>query len=285
MHRHAASEAPPAAPFLKWVGGKRRILHRIAPHLPRAHRLLEPFVGGGAVFAATEYERYLLADANPDLVNLYQHLHQDCEGLLGHCRELFDGRHCSKDAYIETRDRFNRLPLGLERAAHFVYLNRFGFNGLCRYNRSGALNVPFGYPVRPPRLPEDAMRAFAYKLGRAELRCADFGEVMREAGEGDLIYADPPYLPEDTRQATFVNYVGPGFGANDHRRLVVDARDAVRRGATVVISNHDSLLARELYRDAVLVEIDAMRSVAANRTARGVARELLAIYTPARCYP
>lgn len=141
--------------FIKWAGGKTRVLPDLLPHLPKADCLIEPFVGGASVFLATEYRRYVLADINQDLINLYREVTRYPDLVIDAARELFNSKN-SPQGYNEVRAAFNKqvgtvksggLRYGAEmacimRAAQFLYLNRHGYNGLCRYSRKTGFNVP-----------------------------------------------------------------------------------------------------------------------------------------------
>ncbi|MCX8578930.1 Dam family site-specific DNA-(adenine-N6)-methyltransferase, partial [Gilliamella sp. B2717] len=150
--------------FLKWVGGKSRIIDQLLPHLPVSNslRLVEPFVGAGNVFVNTNYNRYLLSDKNSDLINVYVWLKNDLTMLINATKKLFDN---DVDFY-QIRTQFNCqlfMPSSLERAAAFVYLNRHCFNGICRYNQRGEFNVPSGKYKRV-YFPQDELIAFSNKL-------------------------------------------------------------------------------------------------------------------------
>ena len=130
----------PIRPFLKWAGGKYRIIERIRELLPEGERLVEPFVGSGAVFLNTRYPTYLLADSNPDLINLYRILQTEGEAFIAYCKRNFTARNNSPESYYRLRDVFNTTRDLRRKSALFVYLNRHGYNGLCRYNAKGRFN-------------------------------------------------------------------------------------------------------------------------------------------------
>jgi len=136
-------------PFLKWAGGKYRIVHRIREQLPPGHRLVEPFVGSGAVFLNLDYPGYLLCDNNADLINLFQVLKEEGETFVKYCRDYFTPASNREEEYYRFRSEFNRTGNKKQKAALFLYLNRHGYNGLCRYNSSGEFNTPFGRYVKP----------------------------------------------------------------------------------------------------------------------------------------
>jgi DNA adenine methylase len=270
----------PRRPFLKWAGAKTKLLEAIrsaAP--PGARRLIEPFAGSGAVALNLDYEDNLLADANPDLIAVYRALQRDGPAFIERCTPLFSPSNNVHDAYYALRQEFNATTNATRKAALFVYLNRHGYNGLCRYNRRGQLNVPFGRYVRP-RLQHEAMQVFHDFLQRCEVRHADFRAVMAEAGRGDFVYCDPPYVPASAT-ANFTSYAQNRFGAADQIDLAECARAAVARGAWVVISNHDGPETRELYRDAdSRQELLVQRRISCVGNQRTPARELLVVFRP-----
>ena len=141
-------------PFLKWPGGKRRLAVRILSLLPVEGRLIEPFVGAGSVFLASGHTHLVLNDRNADLMAAYAALQSDPAAFIAEARALFSGEYLSREAYLCLREEFNGLPAGFRRAVLFVYLNRHGFNGLCRYSQSGRYNVPWGKLNATPYFPE-----------------------------------------------------------------------------------------------------------------------------------
>ena len=141
MNKHRA--------FLKWAGGKYKLVDEISNYLPKAERLVEPFVGAGSVFLNTNFERYLLCDINPDLIYLYQILQSQPDQYITQARLFFTEANNDKLTYYKHREMFNACQDRFQRALYFLYFNRFGYNGLCRYNRSGGFNVPFGSYKKP----------------------------------------------------------------------------------------------------------------------------------------
>ncbi|MGD8484718.1 MAG: Dam family site-specific DNA-(adenine-N6)-methyltransferase, partial [Thioalkalispiraceae bacterium] len=182
-------------PFLKWAGNKFRIMNQIHKLLPAdGKRLIEPFAGSAAVFLNTNYARYLVCDTNPDLINLYNTLKKEGPDFIRYCKRYFTEKNNSAEKYYYYREQFNQTSDIRKRSALFVYLNRHGYNGLCRYNASGGFNVPFGRYQRP-YFPEKEMLFFHRKAKRASFKVASFENIMRKARQGDVIYCDPPYVP------------------------------------------------------------------------------------------
>lgn len=265
-------------PFLKWAGNKFRCIAEIQASLPKATRCIEPFSGSAAVFLNTHYEHYILAELNPDLIGVYQQLQDNGLDFIAYCKTFFSEQSNNAEHYYQTRQIFNALPYGPERAAHFVYLNRHGYNGLCRYNKKNIFNVPFGR-YRKPYFPEQEMQAFYAKSQVAEFLIADFEQSFSKARPGDLIYCDPPYVPL-SKSASFQNYFGSGFSLSDQKRLTHCAENARSKGCTVVISNHDLDITRDFYKNALIRSFEVKRSISCLGQTRRSARELVAIFLP-----
>ncbi|TQV89724.1 Dam family site-specific DNA-(adenine-N6)-methyltransferase [Aliikangiella coralliicola] len=262
-------------PFLKWAGGKYRLLDKLAPHL-KGRKLIEPFVGSGAVFLNQDFERYLLGDINPDLINLYQCLKQEKRKFINYARSFFNQENNSQKAYLQFREEFNNGLKGRRRAALFVYLNRHGFNGLCRYNKSGGFNVPFGRYVKP-YFPEKEMYHFLVKAKQAKFVCGDFVALMNRSRRGDVVYCDPPYVPLSPT-ASFTSYAAQGFSYDQQVELAYRAKHLSERGVKVIISNHDNAITRQIYEDAKIEAFPVRRFISCDGNKRGNASELLAIY-------
>jgi len=264
-------------PFLKWAGGKTRIVERIKAVLPTGRRLIEPFVGSGALFLNAEFPRYLLADANKDLINCYQQLQSGGAEFVERCAAYFTPASNVVDAYYALRDRFNATVDPLERAVLFVYLNRHGYNGLCRYNHSGRFNVPFGRYTKP-YFPKEEMLSFWQKSALCTFQVADFLRTMDSAEPGDVVYCDPPYVPL-SNTANFTSYSSDSFDLDSQQALASMATELARRGVPIMISNHDTPFTRNLYKTADdLRFFEVQRHISCDRANRSKSAELLAVY-------
>ena len=263
-------------PFLKWAGGKTRIVGRIKEVLPEGKRLIEPFVGSGAVFLNTEFNNYLLTDANPDLINLFRHLKEEGSEFIEYSRIYFSPEYNAPETFYTLRELFNTTTDTRVKAALFIYLNRHCFNGLCRYNSKGAFNVPFGKYKKPP-FPEREMLAFHEKAKQAIFEVADFRETMSKASRGDVVYCDPPYVPL-TATANFTDYAMGGFSMNDQQDLADMARKLQSRGIPVIISNHNTEWIQQAYIPARMFKFDVQRFISANSANRCKASEVLAVF-------
>lgn len=264
-------------PFLKWAGGKTKLVQKLIPILGEGRRLVEPFVGSGAVFMGTGFRSYLLCDSNPDLISLYHNLKCRSDELIALAETLFTPTHNSAEAYYELRQEFNeRQSSDIRKSALFVYLNKHGFNGLCRYNSRGHFNVPFG-KYHSPKLPKREMILFAGKSEIAEFKCIDFTETYKLLQEGDVVYCDPPYVPLSST-ANFTSYTSGAFNHEDQMRLVSCASEAALSNIRTVISNHDTPFTRTLYQAAQLTSVSVQRSISSKAETRGAAQELLAVF-------
>ncbi len=265
--------------FLKWAGGKYGLVEDIQRHLPEASLLVEPFVGAGSIFLNTNFERYLLADINPDLINLYNLVKEQPERYISEARYWFTPENNRKDAYLSIRKEFNQSNDIFYRSLAFLYMNRFGFNGLCRYNKKGGFNVPFG-SYKKPYFPQAELEFFAEKAGKATFICAGYKETFAQANSDSVIYCDPPYAPL-SHTANFTSYAGGGFSLDDQAELADAAELAANeRGVPVLISNHDTALTRRLYHGAQLNVVKVKRTISRNGAGRNKVDELLALFSP-----
>ena len=263
--------------FLKWAGGKFKLVDTLKELLPDGKRLIEPFVGAGSVFLNTDYEEYLLCDINQDLINLYNIVKKQPDFYIKEARKLFVDAMNDKEAYYDIRDKFNQTSNTFDRSLYFLYLNRYGFNGLCRYNKNGGFNVPFG-SYKKPYFPEKELQFFSEKSQQAEFKCIGYEQAFELATDGDVIYCDPPYAPLSTT-ASFTTYVGAGFSLDDQAILARFSRHmAMEQGVNVVVSNHDIPLTRELYHGAKLRQIQVQRNISREGSSRQKVNELIALY-------
>ena len=263
--------------FLKWAGSKHSCLHQIIPEFPQAKRLIEPFVGSGTVFINSNYPCYLLAEENQDLINLFSYLKKEGDKFITYCQKFFTLKNNTPERYYALRDEFNRLGQTRRRAALFMYLNRHGYNGLCRFNSMGGYNVPMGSYVKP-RFPKKEMMHFYQSSQDATFVKADFRETFAEAKFGDLIYCDPPYAPIE-QASNFSAYTKGGFDEKDHLDLTALATKVAQKGVVVVISNHDTGFTRELYSEAALRSFPVGRKISSNICGRQPVQELLAVFS------
>lgn len=275
--KHSPKVAPKATPFIKWVGGKAKLMAQLNPLMPDGVdrlRHVEPFIGGGAMFFARAPKRARISDINPELINVYRCVKSRVEDVIEELQHLAQGH--SKEAYYRVRTRYNaeRDAEDHVRAARFVYLNKTCFNGLHRVNRKGEFNVPAGSYKNPRIVNEDVLRRASATLRRTKIACGSFEDLIRDARPGDFVYFDPPYVPvSDT--ANFTNYAKNGFGLDEQTRLADVYRELDRRGCKLMLSNSDAKLVHTLYRDFNIDYVAAGRAINCNGRNRGKVREVV----------
>ena len=283
MRRVVGDEMKPS-PFVKWAGGKARLLSQLAPYFPdRFGRYFEPFVGGGAVFfhlfrhGRLADRESMLIDSLEELINCYRAIQTRVEDLITELKR-HEPHKGDKEYYYAVR-AWDRAPSyaqrdEIERAARFIFLNRTCYNGLYRVNRSGKFNVPVGRHRNPNICPADKLRAVSEALQGVALVAGDFAHCLETAAAGDFIYLDPPYDPL-TDTANFTSYTSDDFGEADQRRLADLFRELDRRGCQVMLSNSSTDFIRELYGGYEQVEVQAIRAINNKGNARGPIPELL----------
>ena len=264
--------------FLKWAGGKYPLLDDIKRHLPQGECLIEPFVGAGSVFLNTDFSRYILADINSDLISLYNIVKTRTDEYVQASRELFMPETNQAEVYYRFREEFNASEDPFRRAVLFLYLNRFGYNGLCRYNLRGEFNVPFGR-YKKPYFPEAELYHFAEKAQNAEFHCLSYEECMNRADSNSVVYCDTPCAPLSAT-ANFTAYHTNSFSPKEQAHLAEMAEKLVSKQIPVLISNHDTPDTREWYRAAKHFQVKVRRSISSNGGTRKKVNELLALYKP-----
>jgi DNA adenine methylase len=271
-----------ATPIVKWAGGKGRLLSQYEPYLPtQFKRYFEPFAGGAAVFFWLRNQRgakfpATLNDSNEELVNCYQVVQQQPDPLLERLREMA-ALH-SNEYYYEVRA--DRPEDSLQRAARLIYLNKTCYNGLYRVNASGGFNVPIGRYKDPSIVQEDKIRAAHAALKGVQLWNKSFDEAALAARKGDFVYFDPPYQPLNAT-SNFTSYTKDQFGMEQQCHLAEVFKQLVKRGCHVLLSNSNSELIRNLYRDYQQVEVQAPRFINSKAAGRASIAELLILASPA----
>ncbi len=259
-------------PFLKWAGGKTKLIPQYSPYFPQKFATYyEPFLGGGAIFFHLLPQRAVLLDINPELVNVYCCVRDRVDELIQRLRDHRD-RHCQEYYYFI---RGCTCTSAVERAARMIYLNKTCFNGLYRENSRGQFNVPMGRYKNPGIFDPELLYAAAIALQNAEIAVAPFETVLEYANSSqDFIYFDPPYYPISST-SNFTAYNRHSFKPQDQVRLRDTVVELARRGVQVMVSNSDCPFIRDLYRDFYLHPILAARSINSNGNRRGKITELV----------
>ena len=263
-----------ARPFVKWAGGKRRLLDELLDGAPAGFRRYhEPFVGGGALFFALAGRVVRpgawasLSDVNLRLVRTWRAVQNDVERLIVRLQDYAEA-HDEEQFYAVRAIDVDAFDDDADVAAWFIYLNKTAYNGLYRVNRKGGFNVPLGRYADPQICDPEGLRAASAALAGAHIEHAPYTSVLDRALPGDFVYFDPPYVPvSDT--ADFTSYTADGFTMRDQAELRDVAAALKDRGVHVLLSNSDTEQVRALYHDRFAQKMvlcgRAINSRAANR--------------------
>lgn len=245
-------------PLLKWAGGKTQLLGEIIPKIPKIYgRYIEPFFGGGAVFFALQPQNGIIADSNPELINLYHSVATNVDDVIV---QLHNYKNSEEEFYAIRALDATKLS-NVEAAARTIFLNKTCFNGLYRVNKSGQFNVPFGRYKSPRIIDEDALKAVSELLKNTTILCGDYKKVLKENAQcGDLIFLDPPYLPV-SEYADFKRYTKEQFYEEDHVELATEVKRLHELGCHVILTNSNHPLVHELYRKFAVEVVQTKRHI------------------------
>ena len=254
-----------AKPILKWAGGKTQMLGDLIPKVPTSYgRYIEPFFGGGAMFFALQPENAVVADSNPELINMYRQVADHVDDVINYLKEY---ENTSEMFYAVRSLEWTSLPKA-EAAARTIFLNKTCFNGLYRVNKQGRFNVPFGKYKNPKICDEDGLRAASEVLKKAEILCGDYLLVLEHyAQPGDFVFLDPPYLPT-SEYSDFKRYTKEQFYEEDHVELAKMIMTLHERGCHVILTNSNHPLVHELYAPFTIDVIQTKRYISCNGSTR-----------------
>lgn len=287
-----------AKPFVKWAGGKTRLLGDIKKSLPhdfsqrKSLTYVEPFVGGGAVlfWILQEYpniENAIINDINAELICTYRVIKHDVESLITQLSRMqieytaLDEEN-RKEYFLTQRNQFNNENNSdVETAALFIFLNRTCFNGLYRVNSKGKFNVPHGRYSTPLICDETTLRADSGLLQKVEILCGDFEQTEHYAGPDSLFYMDPPYRPlSDT--SYFTSYSKEGFDDAEQTRLKNFCDRIAMKKSIFMASNSDPQNTNNnddffdnLYRKFNIKRVLAPRAINSKGAGRGYISEIM----------
>ncbi len=275
--RAPEEEAPKpgaAAPFVKWVGGKRSIASELVARLPQTFDgYWEPFVGGGALFFEIHgrLTSAVLSDSNLDLAMAYNAVRRDPLSLIAKLEE--HARKHSPAYFYKVRSQHD-LQDPIDVAARLLYLNKTCYNGLYRVNKKGEFNVPIGSYVNPEIVQRENIMLCSAALQKAQIEYREFDTI--KPASGDFVYCDPPYHPVNST-SSFTKYTKLEFGEKEQERLRDFALQLHKQGVKVMLSNSDTALIRSLYKDPIwrLATVQAPRNVNCKPEGRGAVSELI----------
>lgn len=285
-----------ARPFIKWAGGKARLIEQYKPFLPADYdHYHEPFLGGGALFfhlapqLQAQGKRAFLSDLNPELVNVYRCVRNHVEELIvqlaehqalhgeAHYYEVRSLAYPADASLAYPQDASSPPISAIARAARFIYLNKTCYNGLYRENSKGQFNVPMGRYKKPNICAPDLLRPAAAALQIAEIEERPFTAVEEKAkSDRDFVYFDPPYHPlSDTSK--FTAYSRYRFGPEQQTTLKNLIWRLANRQVKVLASNSDCPFIRNLYNGFQIETITAARSINSKASKRGKITEVLVV--------
>lgn len=261
-------------PFVKWVGGKRRLIEILKASLPpNYNRYIEPFAGGGALLFELQPRRFLISDTNQDLIACYKEIQLNIGPLLAALAKMPNDEQFFYSVRDWDRQEWWPNATRLQRASRLIYLNRTCFNGLYRENKAGQFNAGYGFYSNPQISDDGTLLALHIylKTNRKEMviRCQNYTDTLRQARAGDFVYLDPPY------HKTYDAYRADRFGDKSHLELAAQVEMLSRKGVFVMLSNSETEFIRNTYRGFQIQEIMAPRSVSCKGDSRKCARELL----------
>ena len=259
-----------AKPLLRWAGSKQQLVGELASYWNGSKgRYVEPFAGSARLFFRLEPEKALLGDINTDLIATYCEVRDDPENVHSSLSSLPN----DSGKYYELRAADPEQLTRTERAARFIYLNRYCFNGLYRTNQSGKFNVPYG-GQKSGQIPSlSALKNTSDMLKRATIVCSDFVRTLEEAKQDDFVYLDPPFSVAEKR--VFREYDSADFGVEDIARLRKCIEDLDAAGIEFVLSYDDSTEGRTLAEGFTSRRVTTRRNIAGFSGSRRTATELL----------
>jgi DNA adenine methylase len=265
-------------PFVKWAGGKRQLLIEIKQRMPiKFNSYYEPFVGGGALFMSLSHKKTIISDVSSELVLAYKVIVNNLDSLMNKLNE-HEIEHLKNpmEYYYEIRslDRdpgLNNLS-DVEIAARFIYLNKACFNGLYRVNSKGLFNVPSGKKERIKTYDESNLKKLSQYLQESvDIRHGDFESSCYDISPGDFVFFDPPY--DLLNETTFEKYNANSFGKEGQKRLADFTKKLDKMGVNFMLTNHNTPLIRELYKDFNIDIVQVKRMInsdASNRVGEEV---------------
>ncbi|MEG4943161.1 DNA adenine methylase [Microcoleus sp. F4-D5] len=275
-------------PFLKWAGGKTKLIGQYQPYFPEKFTTYyEPFLGGGAVFFYLAQQhpglQAVLTDINPELINAYRCVRDKVEELILILEEhQLEHTKDNKNYYYSVRSRSYKTDT--ERAARLIYLNKTCYNGLYRENSKGEFNVPIGRYKNPQICQADLLRSVSSLLAPAKIEVRKFDEILDFAtSREDLVYFDPPYYPISAT-SNFTAYSRDNFKESEQLKLRDIFAELAERDVKVMLSNSNCDFIEKIYSDTQifpnkslpkLIEISASRGINSNSCKRGKVKELL----------
>lgn len=262
-------------PFIKWVGGKTQLLPELIRRLPKKiKKYHEPFIGGGALFFSIRPSQAVISDINPELINLYEVVRDDVEGLLRDLKKhYYDEKYFYQVRNIDrTEEYLTWSPV--KKASRFIFLNKTCYNGLYRVNSKGQFNSPFGKYSNPKIVDPQNLSACSTALRNTQIKLASFESIEEPMDPGDFVYFDPPYVPLSTT-ANFTSYSKQKFDLEMQYRLYELCKRLTKKKIKFMLSNSSAPFVIELYKDFNIERVSALRAINSNSAKRGAVDEMI----------
>ncbi|MCF6190922.1 MAG: Dam family site-specific DNA-(adenine-N6)-methyltransferase [Cocleimonas sp.] len=252
-------------PILKWAGGKTQLLSDIYPRIPKSYeRYIEPFFGGGALYFSLAPSNSIIADSNPELINLYTTVADNVDELI---TSLYEHKN-NQEYFYDIRSKKYEDLTSIEAASRTLYLNKTCFNGLYRVNKKGEFNTPFANYKNPNIVNKDVLRLASIHLKDTKILCGDYKKILQEeAQEGDFVFLDPPYLPI-SKYADFKRYTKEQFYEEDHLELSTEVKRLHNLGCHVILTNSNHPIVHEQYKSFGIDVIQTKRFISCNGSKR-----------------
>lgn len=254
-------------PLIKWLGGKRQLLGVLRARMPRHYQTYyEPFLGGGALFLASEPRKSVLGDTNASLIHMYQAVKDSPEAVSRLLLQLqkdyntLPGMNFKDTYYMQRRTEYNRYLSGKQsdpvtEACLLIFLNKTGFNGVYRVNKKGEYNVPSAHRETVALPSGEEIFGVSDLLAGADIQCRDFEETVSTASSQDFVFFDSPY------HETFDQYQKSGFSEDEHCRLARLFAELSDRDVSCMLTNSDTPFIRELYKNYRIEQVPVHRAV------------------------
>lgn len=260
----------PTKPFLRWAGSKKQLLPIISKYWTSKHqRYIEPFAGSASLFFYLQPRNAILGDINTELIFTYEQVKNNLSNVVSELGKFKKG----KEEYYHLRTVDPNILDPAKRAARFIYLNRFCYNGLYRTNRKGQFNVPYGGEKVVNVTNYEILLACSKALQGAILVSGDFEKVLRDAKESDFVYLDPPYRVKSQR--VFNEYDASTFSLNDLKRLRIWLDKLTERGIDFLMSYADCDEAELLKKGHLVQFVSVKRNIAGFANKRRKATEVI----------
>ncbi|ATG97164.1 DNA adenine methylase [Mesoplasma lactucae] len=268
-------------PFVKWAGGKSKLVDEIKSRIPKdTKRLVEPFVGGGALFLSLEMPNSLINDNNKELINLYKTIRNNPKKLMNNVDKLAIEYNKSPEEfyyYLRNLDKADVIYKSFNptfRASRVLFLNKTDFNGLYRVNANNKFNVPWGRKEKAPEIYDkkniDEISDF---LKTTTIVSKDYRKLQKDIKAGDFVYIDPPY--DKLKEDTFTTYTKDDFDRANQVELKEFCDELNKKGIKFLVSNHNTEFIRDLYRDYNISIVMMARNINSNGQKRNAVEEVL----------